>query len=167
VSHTKNAESPDEPSAEASREPRAESFYVGDASEYSEAFLAALEQYNAGDLDGALNAFEALLRDRDGPIGDADVLSVAAAALNRASILSLQGEERAAAAVAAFDSAFSRFGGDPRVTALAASFAAGRAHRDHLARLIRNRRLAWPLAILIYGSCAAATIAIKRWRSGS
>jgi tetratricopeptide (TPR) repeat protein len=140
-----------------------ERFFTGDASEYSEEFLAALKEYQAGNLRGALVSFEALLAGRDDFVPDVDLLSVAAAALNRASILSLTGETEAA--IAAYDSALQRFGDDDRVAALeglAASYAHGRDHREVLARRLRNRRLAWPLAILIYGTCAAVAVGFRR-----
>jgi len=144
-------------------ESRDEPFFEGEAQDYSEAFLAALKQYHEGDLDGALVAFETLLARLDDSIKDADVLSVASAALNRASILSIREDDEAA--IAAYDSAFQRFSDDPRVTSLtglAAAYAHGQDHRELLARRLRNRRLAWPLAILIYASCAAITIAVKK-----
>lgn len=139
--------------------------FVGEASDYSNAFRAALDVYQSGHLDGALVAFEALLAEHDGPVADADFLSVASAALDRASILSLKGESEAA--LAAYDSAFRRFGDDPRVTSfagLADAYALGERHRALLVRRRRNRRLAWPVAILIYVCGAAAAIAVRRRR---
>jgi tetratricopeptide (TPR) repeat protein len=164
VSSTRDYEQPDDLS-ESTDESRDEPFFFGEDSDYSEAFVAALQRYRAGDLDGALAAFEALLAEQDDPVADPDVLSVASAALNRASILSLKGDIEAA--IAAYDSAFRRFGHDRRVTTLAGladAYAHGRDHRALLGRRLRNRRLAWPLAILIYGSCLLATIALKRRR---
>jgi hypothetical protein len=80
---TRDSEQPDDLSETV--ESRDERFLVGEYSDYSEAFLAASDQYQVGDLDGALRAYEAILATHDGPVADADFLSVSSAALNRAS----------------------------------------------------------------------------------
>jgi hypothetical protein len=72
VNNTRDSEQPDDLS-EAMDESRDVPIFVGEASDYSEAFLAALEQYHAGDLDSALAAFEALLAEHDDPVADEDV----------------------------------------------------------------------------------------------
>lgn len=136
---------------------------VGETADYSAEFLAALERFKAGDLDGALVAFEAMLAEHDGQGADADALSVASAALNRASILSLKGNNEAA--IAAFDSAFRRFGDNQKLatfTEFSEAYAKGRDHQELLCRRLRNERLAWPGAILIYALFAAAMVALKR-----